>query len=191
MRTTRVLVAVIIMLVIVISALLASEFISPRPPENPPTGTPQPEKITPSNSSINDELKNTNVTFTTDELRAFQGIKNRIITKNTDPNFPSEYRVLEWISLRNSSSASWDNYSQKSMEYLCFWKGQGVNGEWEAVISIYNSPNSTSDFVVEVARFTWHSLEVTLDGNVKVSFPQVTSDTTSSGYATFHVLACT
>jgi hypothetical protein len=75
------------------------------------------------------------------------------------------------------------------MEFLCFWPGQGANGEWEAVISIYNVPNSTSDFVVEVARFTWHSLQVTLDGNVTASFPQVTNDTISLGYATFHVKA--
>jgi hypothetical protein len=48
---------------------------------------------------------------------------------------------LQWISMRNSSSASRDPY-QKSMEYLFFWSGQGANGEWEAVISIYNSPDT-------------------------------------------------
>ena len=30
-----------------------------------------------------------------------------------------------------------------------FWTGQGANGEWEAVVSIYNSPGSLSDYVVE------------------------------------------
>jgi hypothetical protein len=88
--------------------------------------------------------------------------------------------------MRNSTSAQWDPY-QKSMEYLCFWSGQGANGEWEAVVSIYNSPNSLQDYVVEVSRFTWHSLEVTLNGQIQAVFPQVTQDTTSIGYTTFHI----
>jgi hypothetical protein len=88
--------------------------------------------------------------------------------------------------MRNSSSG---DYYQKSMEWLCFWSGQGANGEWEAVVSIYNSPNSTTDFVVEVSRFTWHSLDVLLDGNVVATFPQVTDDAVSLGYTTFHVTA--
>ena len=75
------------------------------------------------------------------------------------------------------------------MEFLCFWSGQGANGEWKAVISIYNSPNSKTDFAVEVSRFTWHSLEITLDGKVKATFPQVVNDTTSLGYTTFRVTA--
>jgi len=65
------------------------------------------------------------------------------------------------------------------MEYLCFWEGQGENGEWEAVVSIYNSPDSTSDFVVEVSRFTWHELHVKLDGVIIATFPQVDKDTVS------------
>ena len=73
------------------------------------------------------------------------------------------------------------------MEYLCFWEGQGANGEWEAVVSIYNSPNSTTDFVVEVSRFTWHEIQVKLDGVVIADFPQVYNDTVSIGYTTFHV----
>ncbi len=83
-------------------------------------------------------------------MQAFESIKNRLNVYNTDPAFTGD-RNLQWISMRNSISH--DNY-QKSMEYLCFWNGQGPNGEWEAVVSIYNSPNSTSDYVVEVSRFT-------------------------------------
>lgn len=126
-----------------------------------------------------------NVQFTTYELQTWLDIKDRLTIVNTDPAFTGD-RILQWISMRNSSSS---DYYQKSMEFLCFWSGQGANGEWEAVISIYNSPNSTSDFVVEVSRFTWHSLEVTLDGNVTATFSQVTYDTASFGYATFHVSA--
>jgi hypothetical protein len=137
-------------------------------------------------STANLNLNARNVTFSDWELKTWIGIKNRLAVINTDPNFPDpEHRLLGWYSMRNSSSG---DYYQKSMEFLCFWEGQGVNGEWEAVVSIYNSPNSTSDFVVEVSRFTWHSLEVTLDDNVMVTFPQINNDTTSMGYATFHVI---
>ena len=73
------------------------------------------------------------------------------------------------------------------MEYLCFWEGQGANGEWEAVVSMYNVPDSTSEFVVEVSRFTWHELQVKLDGVVVAHFPQVHNDTVSLGYCTFRV----
>jgi len=59
--------------------------------------------------------------------------------------------------------------------------------EWEAVVSIYNSPGSLSDYVVEGSRFTWHSIEVKLDDKIMASFPQVTEDTVSLGYTTFHV----
>ncbi len=73
----------------------------------------------------------TAVHFNSTELQNFENIKNRLNITNTDPNFTGN-RALQWISMRNSSSATWDPY-QKSMEYLCFWSGQGANGEWETV----------------------------------------------------------
>ncbi len=125
------------------------------------------------------------VEFTREELQKWTSVKNRVTVYNADPVFTGN-RVLQWISMRNSSSG---DYYQKSMEYLCFWEGQGANGEWEAVVSIYNLPNSEGDFVVEVARFTWHSLDVLLDGEVKASFPEVSEDdVVSGGYLTFHVM---
>jgi hypothetical protein len=123
------------------------------------------------------------VQFTPSELQRWTSVKNRLVVYNADPAFTGN-RVLQWISMRNSSSG---DYYQKSMEYLCFWEGQGANGEWEAVVSIYNVPYSTSDFVVEAARFTWHEIQIRLDGDVKADFPQVTNDTVSLGYCTFHV----
>ncbi len=125
--------------------------------------------------------------FSPTEIQTYTNIKNRLEIYNSDPAFQGD-RVLQWISMRNSTSAPWDKYNQKSMEWLCYWSGQDANGEWEAVVSIYNSPNSTSDFVVEVSRFTWHEIQVKLDGGVVAEFPQVTNDTVSSGYYTFHVL---
>ena len=101
------------------------------------------------------------VQFNCSEQQRFEIIKNRVTVYNTNPAFNGT-RNLQWISMRNSTNAPWDPY-QKSMENLCFWTGQGANGECEAVVSIYNSPGGLSDYVVEVSRFTWHSLEVKLD----------------------------
>ena len=123
------------------------------------------------------------VQFNSSELQRFEIIQNRVSVYNTDPAFTGD-RNLQWISMRNSTS---HDYYQKSMEYLCFWSGQEANGEWEAVVSIYNSPNSTTDYIVEVSRFTWHSLEVRLDDKIMASFPQITKDTISVGYTSFHV----
>lgn len=125
------------------------------------------------------------VQFTPQELQTWLGIKDRLEVVNTDPAFSDpSHRVLQWISMRNSSSG---DYYQKSMEFLCFWQGQGANGEWEAVVSIYNAPNDTGHFVVEVSRFSWHSLKVTLDDFPIVEFPQVTNNSASLGYMTFNV----
>jgi hypothetical protein len=121
------------------------------------------------------------VQFNSSELQTWLGIKSRLAVINTDPDFTGD-RTLEWISMRNSTSAPWDNYYQKSMEFLCFWSGQGASGEWEAVVSIYNRPNSTSVFVIEFARFTWHSLDLTIDGAVVHSFVQVTENGAYDGY---------
>jgi hypothetical protein len=173
MRKSSILILVNIILVALIGALVAQQF-----------GLLSSFK---NNVAVSNTINTgaSNVQFTPYELQTCLDIKDRLTIVNTDPAFTGD-RILQWISMRNSSSS---DYYQKSMEFLCFWSGQGANGEWEAVISIYNSPNSSTDFVVEVSRFTWHSLEVTLDGNVTATFPQVTYDTVSFGYATFHVSA--
>ncbi len=143
-------------------------------------------------NSINPEniiIGANNTVLNDSELQKFISIMNRLTVYNPSPNFAG-LRTLQWVSMRNSSSAPWDNYYQRSMEFLLFQIGQGANGEWQAVLSIYNAPNSTSEYVVEVSRFTWWELQVKLDGNVMVDFPQVANDTASMeslGYATFHV----
>lgn len=171
MRKTSILALVNIVLVILIIALVAQQFgLIPN--------FKNTEAVT---NPINTGA--CNITFTPQELQTWLGIKDRLAVVNTDPAFTGD-RTLQWISMRNSSSG---DYYQKSMEYLCFWEGQGANGEWEAVISIYNVPDSTSVYVVEVSRFTWHSLDVLLDGNVVASFPQVSANSVSLGYCTFNV----
>jgi hypothetical protein len=162
-----------IILVVIIGALLAQQF-GLLPSLKKPDVIP---------NTIDTGARKVN--FTQSEMQTWLGIKDRLAVVNTDPVFSDpDNRILGWYSMRNSSSG---DYYQKSMEFLLFREGQGANGEWEAVISIYNSPNSETDFVVEVSRFTWHSLEVTFDDNVIATFPQVTNDTTSLGYATFRL----
>ena len=53
-----------------------------------------------------------NISFTSWELEAWNSIKNRVVVYNSDPEFTGN-RVLQWISMRNSSSG---DYYQKSME---------------------------------------------------------------------------
>ena len=171
MRKISVLVIINIVLVILICILVAQQF-SLLPNFRNSSAVPNPI-----NTGAN------TVQFTPQELQTWLGIKDRLAVVNTDPAFTGN-RTLEWISMRNSSSV---DYYQKSMEFLCFWEGQGANGEWEAVVSIYNAPSNTLDFVVEVSRFTWHSLEVTLDDFPIADFPQVSNDTVSLGYTSFHV----
>jgi hypothetical protein len=95
--------------------------------------------------------------------------------------------------MRNSTNATFDPYL-RSMEFLCFWNDPNrpsADGEWEAVVSIYNNWNSTSnnDYIVEISRFTWYELQVKLDGNIVVDFPTVTSDLMANpGYTTFHII---
>lgn len=176
MQKTKLLLLVNFLLVVVIVALIAQQYFS-----NPSSSDTQ-RNSNPVNTGAS------TIDFTSWELQTWFGIKNRVSIINTDPDFPDpnpDNRILGWYSMRNSSSG---DYYQKSMEFLCFWEGQGANGEWEAVVSIYNAPNSKSDFVVEVSRFTWHSLEVILDNKTIAEFPQITKDTVSTGYTSFHVI---
>ena len=171
MKKTYVFALIAMVLVILVSILATQQYVFPRSLERSAVS-----------NSIDTGAKS--VTFTPEELQAWSSVKNRVVVYNADPEFTGN-RGLQWISMRNSSSG---DYYQKSMEYLCFWEGQGANGEWEAVVSIYNAPDSTSDFVVEVSRFTWHEIQVKLDGVVVADFPQVSNDTVSVGYITFHVV---
>jgi predicted nucleic acid-binding Zn-ribbon protein len=125
-----------------------------------------------------------NAVFNASEIQTFATIINRLTVYNPSPDFNGT-RTLQWVSMRNSSSS---DFYQKSMDFLLFWPGRGADGEWQAVLSIYNVPDSPSDYVVEVSRFTWWEIQVKLDGNTIADFPQVTSDSTSFGYATFHVV---
>jgi hypothetical protein len=174
MRKIAISLVVNVILFVVIIALLAQQF----------AFTPNVNS-TKENSSI--DTGSSDINFTQSELQTWLGIKNRIQVLNTDPNFADQdpkNRVLGWYSMRNSSSK---DYYQKSMEFLMFWEGRGADGEWEAVISIYNVPDRSDDFVVEFSRFTWNSIRITLDGAPMAEFQRIQNDTVSLAYTTFHV----
>ena len=68
-----------------------------------------------------------------------------------------------------------------------FQHGQQEHGDIEAFVEIYNVPDRTDLYIVEVARNCWNELTVSLDGSPVVTFPTVTSNTLSLGYMTFKV----
>ncbi len=112
-------------------------------------------------------------------------IKERLLVNITDPDFPSTgIRECEWYELREEDSG---DYFQTTVDFWVFQKGQGTHGDIEAFVEIYNAPDNSSVFVVEVARFCWNELTVSFDGVSKVVFPEVNGDVLSYGYKTFNV----
>jgi len=112
-------------------------------------------------------------------------IKDRLLVNITDSNFPSTgIRECEWYELREEDSG---DYFQTTVDFWVFQKGQGTDGDMEAFVEIYNEPDNSSVFVVEVARLCWNELTVSLDGSPVVVFPRVTEDALSYGYITFNV----
>ena len=112
-------------------------------------------------------------------------IKNRLLVNITDSDFPSTgIRECEWYKLREEDS---EDYFQTTVNFWVFQSGQGVHGDIEAFVEIYNRPGETDVFVVEVARNCWNELTVSLDGVTKVVFRKVTEDVLSDCYITFEV----
>lgn len=113
-------------------------------------------------------------------------IKNKIVVNITDADFPETgIRECIWFELREEDSA---DYFQTTVDYWVFQDGQGMNGDIEAWVEIYNKPDNSTAFIVEVSRFCWHELTVSYDGIVKCVFPKITNDTLSLGYSTFEVI---
>ena len=112
-------------------------------------------------------------------------IKDRLLINITDPSFPSTgIRECEWHEFREEDSG---DYFQTTVNFLVFQTGQGIHGDIEAFVEIYNKPDETDVFVVEVARNCWDELTVYLDGVPEIVFPKVTDDVLSLGYKTFEV----
>lgn len=112
-------------------------------------------------------------------------IKDRLLVNITDSNFPSTgIRECEWYELREEDS---DDYFQTTVNFWVFQAGQGVHGDIEAFVEIYNKPNQSDLFIVEVTRNCWNELTISLDGSPIVVFPRVTENAMSYGYITFEV----
>ena len=112
-------------------------------------------------------------------------IKNRLLVNITDSNFPSTgIRECVWYELREEDSG---DYFQTTVNFWVFQAGQGVHGDIEAFVEIYNKPNQSDVFIVEVTRNCWNELTVSLDGSPIVVFPRVTENAMSYGYMTFEV----
>jgi FtsZ-binding cell division protein ZapB len=142
------------------------------------------------NANQNLKLLMTMLTQTTPQhlplYERITGIKNRLTINITDsnPNFTNNVRVCDFYELREESS---EEYFQTTVDYWVFQNGQGEHGDIEAFVEIYNVPNRTDLFIVEVTRFSWFELTVSLDGSPLVIFPTITNNTLSPGYMTFEV----
>lgn len=112
-------------------------------------------------------------------------IKDRLLINITDPSFPSTgIRECEWYELREEDSR---DYFQTTVNFWVFQTGQGLDGDIEAFVEIYNKPDQTDVFVVEVARNCWNELTVSLDGVPVIEFPRITENVLSLGYQTIEV----
>jgi hypothetical protein len=112
-------------------------------------------------------------------------IRNRLTVNITETNFTNPVRVCDFYELREEDS---EDYFQTTVNYWVFQHGQQEHGDVEAFVEIYNIPDRTDLFIVEVARFCWFELTVSLDGDVVVVFPTITENVASIGYKTFEVL---
>lgn len=113
-------------------------------------------------------------------------IKNRLTINITQPDYSIPLRTCDFYELREIAN---DDYSQTTVTYWVFQHGNETKGDLEAFVEIYNKPNRTDLYVVEVTRNSWNELTVYLDGTNVTTFPTVTNNTLSLGYITFEVLS--
>ena len=111
-------------------------------------------------------------------------IKDRITITITEPNFTNEVPECDFYELREEDS---EDYFQTTVNYWVFQNGQETKGDIEAFVEIYNTPDRTDLFVVEVARNCWFELTVSLDDDSVVVFPTISENKLSMGYMTFEV----
>jgi hypothetical protein len=112
-------------------------------------------------------------------------IKDRLLVNITDPNFPSTgKRECIWFELREEDSG---DYFQTTVNFWVFQDGQEKHGDIEAFVEIYNVPNRTDRFVIEITRNCWFELTAYYNGEPFVVFPTVTGNEMSLGYMTYEV----
>ena len=111
-------------------------------------------------------------------------IKNRLTITITETGFTNPVTECDFYELREEDSG---DYFQTTVNYWVFQNGQETKGDIEAFVEIYNVPDRTDLFIVEVARNCWFELTVNLDDETVVVFPTITENTLSPGYITFEV----
>jgi hypothetical protein len=116
-----------------------------------------------------------------DEITA---IKDRLSITITEPSFTNPVRECDFYELREEDSG---DYFQTTVDYWVFQHGQEEHGDIEAYVEIYNEPDRTDLFTIEIARFCWNELTVSFDGYTVDVFPTITSDGFNPGYITFKV----
>lgn len=116
-----------------------------------------------------------------DEITA---IKDRLSVTITEEGFTNPVLDCDFYELREEDS---EDYFQTTVNYWVFQHGQETKGDIEAFVEIYNAPDSSDLFIVEVARNCWFELTVSLDDFPVVVFPTITENVLSLGYITFEV----
>ncbi len=111
-------------------------------------------------------------------------MKDRITVKITEPNFTNPQRICDWYELREEDSG---DYFQTTVNFWVFQNGQEEHGDIEAFVEIYNVPDRTDQFVIEIARNCWFELTAYYNGKPFVVFPTVTENSLTLGYMTYEV----
>lgn len=112
-------------------------------------------------------------------------IKDRLLINITDPAFPATgIRECIWYELREEDSG---DAFQTTVNFWVFQDGQGEHGDIEAFVEIYNVPNSSDRFIIEITRNCWFELTASYEGKPFVVFPRVIGNELSYGYMTFNV----
>ena len=116
-----------------------------------------------------------------DEITA---IKDRLSITITEEGFTNPVLECDFYELREEDS---EDYFQTTVNYWVFQHGQETKGDIEAFVEIYNVPDRSDLFIVEVARNCWFELTVSLDNVPVIVFPTITENLLSLGYITFEV----
>lgn len=103
--------------------------------------------------------------------------------------------MAEWYPIRSLYSgpdADHGDTDQYIVTYALIAPGRGFNGDIEAIAEIYNPEftwhnQSYTEMIVELARFTWAAMTVTVGGK-RFDFSRVNSDDLIvPGYVTFRI----
>jgi hypothetical protein len=112
-------------------------------------------------------------------------IKDRLLINITDQAFPSTgVRECIWYELREEDSG---DYNQTTVNFWVFQNGQETHGDIEAFVEIYNVPDYSDRFIIEITRNCWFELTASYEGQPFVVFPSVTGNELSYGYMTYEV----